>query len=143
MKINIKKTIVIGVIIGIVSMVYSWLTCGWLFSGIYRIEPTNIWKFSADTALPVGQMIFMFLANILLGVILAGVYAYIKGGIPGSGIKKGLCFGLIVWLVGTLPGLFATYMFITIAGAVIWYWLVMGLIKYLILGVIIAKMIKE
>ena len=78
-----------------------------------------------------------------LMLIFTGVYEYIQGGIPLKGIKKGLCFGTIVWLVGILPGMWSTYMFNTTNTTVVIYWLIQGLVRCLILGAIIAWMYER
>ncbi|MEK9165345.1 MAG: hypothetical protein AAB525_00605 [Patescibacteria group bacterium] len=140
---NYKKIMLAGSAAGIVHIIFGTLTCGWLFKGIYLIEPTNVWKFTGQSGFSGSQIAIMTIGNIVIGVILAGAYAWLKAGIPGAGIKKGLNYGLALWLVGTLPGMFSTYMFMTVATAVVLYWIVIGLVNYLILGVIIAKIYKE
>ena len=73
-----------------------------------------------------------------MGIILALVYALLYRGIPGKSIVKGLVFGLFVWLVGTLPGMLATYTFMRVATTVVIYWTIQGLVVLLVEGAIIA-----
>ena len=83
-------------------------------------------------------MIF-FAGTLLLNVILPIVYVLLKKGIPGPNrVVKGLVFGLCVWAVGMLPGMFATYTFTTIAPTVIIYWTIFGLVRTPLQGIIIA-----
>ena len=46
----------------------------------------------------------MPLADILGGLMVALAYAILYKGIPGTGIKKGLAFGLILWLITRFAG---------------------------------------
>jgi hypothetical protein len=82
--------------------------------------------------------------QLVLSVILSFVYALIQKGLPGgSKLKKGMVFGLCVWAVGLLPGMFATYTFMTVAPTVIIYWTVLGLIQSPLEGMIIAAIYGE
>ena len=78
---------------------------------------------------------------IILNIILVTIYAALKGGIPGSNkFARGIIFGFFVWALGTLPGMFATYMFMNVATTVIIYWTVLALILTPIKGLVIASM---
>jgi hypothetical protein len=48
--------------------------------------------------------IWMPVVDILGGFAVAFAYAILFKGIPGSGIKKGIFFGLILWLVTRFVG---------------------------------------
>jgi len=134
---NCKKLLPAAILITIVGFVLSWLTCGYLFNWVYLLEPVSVWKVvEMNTAFFVKSLVGTF----ILSAILVGVYDYIRKGIPLKGIQKGLCFGTMVWLVGVLPGMWSLYMFANFAPTVIVYWLVQGLVRYLILGGIIAWM---
>lgn len=140
---NYKKVAIAGIVAGIVHIIFGTLTCGWLFKGVYLIPPTNVWKFIGQSGFTGSQIAVMTIGNIVIGIILAGVYAWLFHGIPGAGIKKGLNYGVVLWLVGILPGMFATYMFMTVATTVVLYWIAIGLVNYLIVGAVIAKIYKE
>ncbi|MBN1437447.1 MAG: hypothetical protein JW936_10270 [Sedimentisphaerales bacterium] len=81
-----------------------------------------------------------FLVGMLvLNFIFAMVYVILRKGIPGCcSVSKGIVFGLCVWLVGVLPGMFMTYMFMTVAVVVIKYWTISALIMTPIKGVLAA-----
>jgi len=137
MNFNYKKLFITAIIVSIASFIISGVTCGWLFNWVYLLEPINVWK-------PIvygGNFMATSLAGtFVMMTILVGVYEYIRNGIPLKGIKKGLCLGTMVWLVGILPGMWATYMFNTTNTIVLIYWAIQGLVKYLIIGAIIAWM---
>ena len=111
MMTKIAKILIAGVAVAVFGVLYGWLTCGWLFRWVYDIEPTNVWQ-QMEGAPPV----HFYVGMLVLSIILAIVYALLVKGIPGgSRVLKGLVFGLCVWAVGMLPGMWATYLFMTVA----------------------------
>lgn len=136
---KIWRIIIAGVAVSVFNAVIGGLTCGWLFSWVYEIEPTNIWK--QMDAPPV----MYYVLAVVLNTVLAFVYALLSRGIPGKNklIIKGLVFGLCVWAVGILPGMLSTYMFMTIALTVVIYWTVLGLVVMPLMGLIIAAIYGE
>ncbi|EKD52207.1 MAG: putative membrane protein [uncultured bacterium] len=137
-----KQTIRIllaGLAVMIFNAVFGMITCGHFFSWVYQLEPTNIWK-PMDG--PPGA--FFMVASLVLSIILAVVYTIIKNGLPGKCVYcKGAFFGLCVWAVGMLPGMLATYAFMTVAPTVVVYWLIIGLIKTPLNGIIIATIVGD
>lgn len=133
------RIIIAGIVVAILSAAYHWLTCGWLFSWIYTIKPTSIWK-------PIEQMpsfVVINLINILLDILLALFYALIYKALPGKNIFKGLWFGFFLWLISTLPNNFALGMVTIIAPVVIIYSIIKLLVLNLIQGIIIAAIYGE
>jgi len=135
---NTKKAVIAGVLAAVVSFIFSWLTCGWLFNWVYALPPIEVWKPITST-----NMAFSALTTLFFGIVLALVYALLYKGLPIKGLKKGLLYGFIVWLVGTLPGMASTYSFTVIAPGVVIYWTLIGLVHYLLLGLVIAAIYKK
>lgn len=136
---NYKNIVIAGIVAAIISFVINAVTCGWLFSWVYALEPTSIWK--PMTEFP---WIASIIGTVIIGIILAAVYAYIHKGLPAeSGLKKGVQYGLILWLVGMIPGMYATWFTMTVNNTVIIYWAAQGLIKYLLMGAAIGFLYKE
>lgn len=132
-----------ALIITIIGTIIGYLTCGWIFNWVYSIEPTTAWRYQPGEA-PTGQaMILNFLGELLLSIILVGVFVKIYNGIPYQGWKKGVKFGFLVWLVSILPGMFATYMWMNVAGIWIIYMLIMGLVVLLIKGAVIGAICRK
>ncbi len=137
---NMKRMLGAGLGAGIVSNIFAGLTCGWLFNWVYQLEPTNVWKLEMGEA-PGPEVMGVM---VLLTVVLAFVYALINKGLPGKNrYIKGLVFGMLVWLVGIVPGMYATFTFMTVATTVVVYWLTVGLVDLFIKGVIIAAIYGE
>jgi hypothetical protein len=136
---KIGKILIAALVVSLVSAIFAGVTCGWLFNWVYKLEPTNIWK-PMDGPPGLG----FYIGSFLLNAILAAVYVLLRKGIPGKNkFVKGLVFGLCVWAVGMLPGMFSTYAFMTVATGVIIYWALIGLVEIPIKGVIIAAIYGE
>jgi hypothetical protein len=133
------KILIAALAVSVFGAVLGGVTCGWLFSWVYELEPTNVWKPMEG---PPGLV--FYIVSFLLNIVLAVVYALLRKGIPGKNkLIKGLIFGLCVWAVGILPGMFATYYFMTVATGVVLYWTILGLVEMPIKGLIIAAIYGE
>ncbi|MHC4122638.1 MAG: hypothetical protein ACYSSI_03615 [Planctomycetota bacterium] len=127
------RILIAGIAATIFGAVFGTLTCGWLFKWVYTLEPTNIWK-PIEAPPPA-----YFIGALVLNLVFAFIYALLNKGIPGKNrFIKGIVFGLCVWAVGVLPGMLATYFFMTIHPGVVLYWTIGGLIQTPITGLIIA-----
>jgi len=138
---NTKRILISGVVIWIVSMILGWLTCGWLFKWVYALPP-NIWKDPA-AMMGAGNMIGMNLTGFVRAIIFALVYALLYKGIPGKGAKKGMLYGILVWLIGALTGMASMPFYMTIATVVVVYWTIQALLLNLISGTIVGVIYKE
>ncbi|MFA5028801.1 MAG: hypothetical protein WC713_13100 [Candidatus Methylomirabilota bacterium] len=136
---KVEKILIAGVVLTVFNAVIGMVTCGWIFSWVYKLEPINVWK-----PMNGGPGAMFMIGSFVLSVILSFVYALIQKGIPGgSKFMKGIVFGLCVWAVGMLPGMFATYAFMTVATTVVIYWTILGFIKTPLEGMIIAAIYGE
>jgi hypothetical protein len=131
---RIGKILIAALAVSLFSAVFAGVTCGWLFNWVYKLEPINVWK-PMDGPPGIAFQIGSFVLNVIIAI----VYALLRNGIPGKNrITKGLVFGLCVWAVGMLPGMFSTYYFMTVATGVVIYWTILGLVEIPIKGIIIA-----
>jgi hypothetical protein len=137
---NSKKILIAGLAVTIFDILVGAVTCGGVFNWVYKLEPTAVWR-------PMGAYgpgVEFMIGSFLLSLVLAYVYAVIQKGIPGKNkFVKGLVFGLGVWAVGMLPGMFATYTFMTVATTVVVYWTILGLIQIPLKGLIIAAIYRD
>lgn len=133
------RIVIAGVAVAIFNMVVGAVTCGGIFNWVYKLEPTNVWR-----PMEGGPGAIFMIGSLILSTVLSFIYAMINKGIPGGNkIVKGIIYGLCIWAVGTLPGMFATYTFMTVATAVVIYWTIMGLVKAPLEGIIIAVIYGE
>ncbi len=136
---KIVKILIAGVAVTIFDVIIGMVTCGGVFSWVYKLEPISVWK-----PMNGGPGAMFMIGSLILSIILSFVYALINKGIPGGNkLTKGIVFGLCVWAVGMLPGMFTTYAFMTVATTVVIYWTILGLIKTPLEGMIIAAIYGE
>jgi hypothetical protein len=136
---KIGKVLIAAVTVSVFGAIFAGVTCGWLFNWVYKLEPTNVWK-----PMEGSPGLLFYIGSFLLNIILAVIYALLRKGIPGKNkLAKGIIFGLCVWAVGMLPGMFSTYYFMTVAIGVVIYWTILGLIEMPIKGLIIAAIYGE
>ena len=133
------KILIAALAVWLFGAIFSAISCGWLFNWVYKLEPVNVWK-PMDG--PPG--VLFYAGSFLLNVILVFVYALLRKGIPGKNtLAKGFIFGLCVWAVGILPGMFSTHFFMTVATGWIVYMAILGLIEFPLKGLIIAAVYGE
>lgn len=136
---NIKRVILATIAVAVFNIIVGALTCGGVFSWVYKLEPTTVWK-PMTSIFPLIMIANAFFVNLIFVL----VYAIINKGVPGNNTcQKGVMYGLLVWLVGLLPGILATYIFMTVATTVVVYWTIWGLIVTPLKGWIAAAIYGE
>jgi hypothetical protein len=139
--INSKRIFGAGVILWVVSAVFTWLTCGWLFNWVYQITPL-IWK-GPEAIMSASNLIGSNLIGLVSAFLFVFVYAVLYKGIPGKGATKGMNFGILVWLITAFSGMVGMAFYMTISEIVIVYWVVQALILNLIKGAIMGAIYKN
>lgn len=136
---NIKKIILAVVAVAVFNIIVGMLTCGGVFSWVYKLEPTNVWKPMQSISLPL-----MIAGIFIIDALFVWVYALINKGIPGQNrLVKGLLYGLLVFLVGLVPGMISTYLYMTVAKTVIVYWTIWGFVVNPLKGLITSAIYGE
>jgi hypothetical protein len=134
---NAKKGVVAGFSAGIamvLSGIVVWGTTQGYLMPQYEASAT-LWKPMEPLSMWLAQM----WALTILEVILYGlVYSVLYNGIPGKNISKGLNFAVILWFVGTIPGMAMTYLSMTVPNPIIASWVFGGLINLLVMGAVLA-----
>lgn len=136
---NIKKLILAIIVVTVFNFLVGMLTCGGAFSWVYKLEPVNVWK-------PMENFPFMLVlaTTFFIDLLFVLVYAIVNKGVPGKNrYIKGLWYGLLVLMVGLVPGMIETYLFMTVATTVIIYWTIWGLIVTPLKGLIAAAIYGE
>jgi hypothetical protein len=139
---NAKRIVIAGVVVWIVSSVFFFLTCGWLFKWVYKLPP-NIWRDFAAVPANAINLIGPHLVGIIRALLFALVFAILYKGIPGKGVTKGMVYGLLVWIVGALSGMPSLPFYMTIATGVVVYWIIQQLFLSVINGAIVGAIYKE
>jgi len=139
---NAKRVVIAGVVIWIVSSIFFFLTCGWLFSWVYKLPP-NIWRdFTAIPATAL-NLIGPHAIGLIRALLFVLVFAILYKGIPGKGVFKGMIYGVLVWLVGALTGMASMPFYMTISTTVVIYWIIQQLVLGVINGAIVGVIYKE
>lgn len=138
---NWKRFILSAILIWIVGSVMAMLTCGWLFNWVYEIPP-RIWV-DPETIMSTPNMVGSYAGGLIISILFVLVYAVLYKGIPGKGVKKGLMYGFLVWLVGAVSGLLTSPFYMTISVIVVVYWIAQALVVNLINGAIIGAIYKK
>jgi len=133
---NVKKILISTAAVWAAGTVLGMITCGWLFNWIYMLPPM-IWKTSGEILVP-ANLIGSYAMGLIASLIFCSVYAFIYNGIPGAGLRKGLTYGLIVFLVGAFAGIGSMPFYMTINTIVVIYWLIQALLMNLLNGAIVA-----
>ena len=89
---------------------------------------------------PSSFFVFAFGFSFVTGVLFSVVYRIIKAGITANNsVNKGLIFGLILFMVGTVPSHLALILLINLPIVIIIVWVIEGLIINILGGIAIAK----
>ncbi len=136
---KLGRIFIAGIVSAVLGAIVGGFCCGGIFNWVYKLEPTNVWR--AMENIP---WIRFHVLSVGLHIILAFSYALLNRSLPGANkLIKGLTFGLIIWLVGILPGMLATHAFMTVANTVVIYWTIIGLFTSLLNGIVIAIIYGE
>lgn len=136
---NIKKIILAIIVVAVFNFIVGMLTCGSTFNWVYKLEPTNVWKPATSISIPL-----MFAGVVLVDALFVIIYALINKGIPGQNrFVKGITYGLLVVLLGLVPGMISIYTYMTVATTVVVYWTIWGFIVSPLKGLITAAIYGE
>ena len=138
---NIKRIILATLAVWLASIAMRLLTCGWLFNWIYQIHPI-IWK--DPTAM---TDLLNLILNYLLGLVIAFIFVYIFAQfakvLPAKGVRKGVNYGLLIWLVGSFSGMVTMPFYMDISPVVVLYWLIQTLLLGVINGAIVGAIVAN
>jgi hypothetical protein len=135
-----KKIILPGVIAGIAILVL-----GMLVSYLFMLIPSVSADYANTAIMRQWQdplMMLFFLYPFILGIILAFIWDKSKTLFKGTLWKRGCNFGLAIFLIATIPGMFITYTSMPYSLMTVISWTVGGLLNALVAGWIFAKMNK-
>jgi hypothetical protein len=137
-----KKILWPGLLAGLVMLIVAMILSS-IFNYIWpslaaEYANTDIFRAWGDW-----RMSYMFFAYyFVLGLILAWAWDKVKGLVKGTCCKRSFSFGLGIWLVLAVPGMWMSYSSFQLSLAIIVSWLVMNLINYTIAGMIFGKLNK-
>lgn len=142
---KLRNVFIAGVIVNLTSIIFP-LVSYRLFSWIFELSPTNIWKWTPNndiSSIPISELLVMFIINSILAFYLAYFYKIIHRSVPGKNIAKGLIYALLLYPIGVLIPMYSLYVLLNIAFLAIVYFAVEGLIEYVLYGIIVGAFIKD
>jgi len=129
-----KKGSISGIIAGIVMLIIG--SAFMMIPGVTEWYTVTFPEMVAPMAMSI-----MTVGVVLSGIIMGLVYSVINSAIPGEGARKGLNYGIMVWL---LAGLTWPIMIMGFAPAYLWSAeLINGLITYPIAGAVLAIIYRK
>ena len=136
-----KRLLIAWFVTGLFFSLWGLITCGTLFRWVYFIDPSVIYN--------TGLLNFSFqwaslavLGNFIFAAVFVMIYSIIHSSIKAKGIKKGLIFGLLLWIMGSF--LFFLRVSINLKPFVVFlYWTINDFFVFLICGVIISLIYEK
>ena len=138
---KITRALLGGLLVALFYALFGNATCGGAFKSIYLVQP---WMWKDFACLDSKFWTMLSLSNFVIGFIFTLIFMWIYKGLPGrNSLQKGVYFGLIIWILGTLPGMISTHMFSNMFPIVVSYTTLTTLIRLLSTGVIVSLVYKE
>ncbi|MFA6295983.1 MAG: hypothetical protein WC663_01375 [Patescibacteria group bacterium] len=145
-KFPFSKIIIVAFVFAILGQIIH--TIGAIITMPYYIDPKyfKIWSILMmphEGPPPISFTIISLAFGLINGLIFASIYSILKKCLPGSTLaKKGMFFGLLVFLLAGISMFFTLALLINLPFALLIYWVFESLIFYLVLGLITANIIK-
>lgn len=143
-KINLLKLIISAIVITIVAQIIHSIGAG--FGMKYYMDPQYCFVWSKIMMPEAGPppasfMIYSLILGLISSILFVLVYVIIHLAVSGkTPVSKGLVYGILVFLVGGLPGRLSLILLVNLPTGLIIMWTIEGLIINLINGMIVAKM---
>ena len=137
MSCDCGKKLLASVAVFAFKMAAGIILCGGIFSWVYTLAPTNVWR-------PMGPSKRLFVGLFLASMLFVLVYKILAKAFEGMGVvKRGIVYGLCVWAAGVVPGMIATYTFMTVNTTVVIYWTLSMLVLIPIQGIIVSAVLRD
>jgi hypothetical protein len=146
MNANIKKFIKIaitGIIFAILAQIIH--SASAYFTMDYYTDPDyfELWSplMMPDNGAPgINFFVTSMLFSLIVAILYIIVYVVLRASVPGkSYFKKGLFYGLFLFLVAGIPGFLSLYLLINLPIILLYIWTLENFIIYIIGGVLIAE----
>ena len=124
-----------GLVIFVVSMAVSVL--------IQLVSPYDVMALGGMRAKEDPLMLLFFLYPWVIGFALAVVYQQVSGALTGTGTQKGVRFGLLMWLLSSLPSAFIVFTSMDYPPAFTVSSIVSSLIYMPLAGAVAAKLMEK
>lgn len=134
--------VLFGVLAQIVHTVGAFLTMSYYTIPQYFTVWSKIMMPNAGPP-PLSFTVYSLIFSLISGILIALVYGVVKNSVPGRTVaKKGLNYGLLIFLIGGIPGYLSLLLLINLPSALVLYWAFETLVSYLIGGMLIAWIMR-
>jgi len=142
---NAKQIVYSGIIVVVWSEIVNTITA--IFTMGYYTNPAyfSIWsKLMMSTSGPPSSSFYIISIafSLITGLIFAGAYSLLRQAIPGKGLRKGLNYGMMLFLIAGVPFTLTTYLLLAVPSMLLVTWAVSSLIVYVLSGITFSKIIK-
>lgn len=140
------KIIVAAIVFMIISQVIHTIEAQLTMD--YYTDPTYfpVWSkiMMGEMGLAPEFMYYSLASAFVIGLLFTGIYTVVEKSIPGKTLaKKGLNYGLLMWLIGGIPSSLTMVLLINLPIDLIAYWTVTGLIINLLAGTVMARIVSK
>lgn len=137
-----KKIIYFGVVSGVAMLILS-VILGFVFKTVFPNIAAEYNNMSIFRPYSDPLMSLFFLQPFVLGIALAWLWPIVKPAFKGGKLSRGVRLGLIYFVVGTIPGMYATLTSFQLSWQIVLSWTLAGLIEAGAAGIIFAHLDKE
>lgn len=137
------KVILTGLIFAVLALIIH--SASAYFTMDYYTNPdySSVWSslMMPDNGAPgINFYVTSILFSLIGAVLYTIVYIVIRASIPGrSYFKKGLFYGLFLFLIASIPGFLSLYLLINLPIVLLYIWTLENFIIYIMGGVLIAE----
>ena len=137
MKKVVKPGILAGVLMLVAGMGLSYLL-NFIFPSLaVEYENANLFRPWSD---PLMSIYFAY--PFVLGLVLAWAWEKTKKLFKGDDNKRGVDFGLSVWLITSVPGMIITYSSFQVSLLIVLTWTLSSLVNAILAGLVFARVVK-
>ena len=140
-----KRIVIAGMLFAIISQILRSVEA--MLTLDFYMDPNyfSVWSkvmMPTEGPPPAEFYYLSIVTGLATGIIYAAVYAKISKSLTSkTALRKGLEYGLILFLMVQIPGLLGMYMLINLPAMLMVYWGVSSLFIALIGGIVIAKIV--
>ncbi len=138
----LKKGFVAVLVAGMIINISGLLFCQGFFHWVYGIGPRGIYR-SSMMSQELSWLVLACICNFLFATVFVAGYALIYKILPSKGLRKGLIYGFLIWLIGFMFPILRTYLSVNLSAAIIIYWMINTLVVYLLMGAITGSLYKK
>jgi len=132
-----KKVLISGSVTGLVLVIFSIVA---LYATIWLLPNLALEYYDNAFRSNGGGTILYYLHPFILSIALAWFWERFKGVFKGNFMMRGIEFGLVYFIVATLPFMWITYSAMSITLAVVLTWCAYGFIQAVIAGFMFERL---